>query len=84
MMGVPSIRPNDLPRSIFLSYPVLHDHVPTREALVRRTGEIFDMILAKKLTPLVGGRYPLKEAARAHKDIESRTTIGKLLLTPGR
>ncbi|MGI5134398.1 MULTISPECIES: quinone oxidoreductase family protein [unclassified Streptomyces] len=84
MMGVPSIRPNDLPRSIFLTYPVLHDHVPTREALVRRTGEIFDMVLAKKLTPLIGGRYPLKEAARAHRDIESRTTVGKLLLTPGR
>ncbi|MEV0825062.1 quinone oxidoreductase family protein [Nonomuraea rubra] len=82
IMGVPSFRPTDLPHSILLSYPVLHDHVPTREALVRRTGEIFGLILAGQLTPLIGGRYPLREAARAHADLESRTTTGKLLLIP--
>ncbi|MFJ4850426.1 MULTISPECIES: quinone oxidoreductase family protein [unclassified Streptomyces] len=82
MMGIPSLRPTDLRRSVFLTYPVLNDHVPTREALVRRTGEIFAMVRAGRLAPLVGGRYPLREAARAHRDIESRGTVGKLLLIP--
>ncbi|WP_043235954.1 hypothetical protein [Streptomyces violaceusniger] len=30
----------------------------------------------------IGGRYPLKDAAQAHRDIESRTTSGKLLVYP--
>ncbi|GGP36688.1 oxidoreductase [Streptomyces abikoensis] len=82
-MGVPALRPTDLPNSILLTYPVVHHHVPTREALVRRTGELFDLILDGKLTPRVGGRYALADAARAHADIESRRTTGKLLLLPG-
>ncbi|WP_225823963.1 quinone oxidoreductase family protein [Streptomyces naphthomycinicus] len=82
MMGVPTFRPTDLPNSILLSYPTMFDHVPTREALVRRTGEIFDMVLAGQLTVRIGGRYALADAARAHADIESRRTTGKLLLLP--
>ncbi|EME52389.1 zinc-binding dehydrogenase [Amycolatopsis decaplanina] len=32
--------------------------------------------------PHIGGSYALADAARAHRDIESRHTSGKLLLTP--
>ncbi|MBO1416765.1 quinone oxidoreductase [Streptomyces sp. FH025] len=81
-MGVPTLRPTDLPNSIHLTYPVVHHHVPTHEALVRRTGELFDLVQAGLLTPRVTGRYPLAEAARAHTDLESRATTGKLLLLP--
>ncbi|MER7701825.1 quinone oxidoreductase [Kitasatospora sp. NPDC097605] len=81
-MGVPTLRPTDLPNSILLTYPVVHHHVATREALVRRTGELFDLVLDGRLTPLVTGRHPLAEAARAHADLESRRTTGKLLLLP--
>ncbi|MED7951131.1 MULTISPECIES: quinone oxidoreductase [unclassified Streptomyces] len=81
-MGVPTLRPTDLPDSILLTYPVVHHHVATREALVRRTGEVFDLVLDGRLTPRITGRYPLADAARAHADIESRRTTGKLLLLP--
>ncbi|UQI45214.1 quinone oxidoreductase [Streptomyces sp. HU2014] len=81
-MGVPALRPTDLPNSIFLTYPVMHHHVPTREALLHRTGEIFDLVLGGQLTPRIGGRYALADAAQAHADIESRRTTGKLLLLP--
>ncbi|MFB6888765.1 quinone oxidoreductase [Kitasatospora sp. NPDC056327] len=81
-MGVPTLRPTDLPNSILLTYPVVHHHVATREALVRRTGELFDLVREGRLTPHVTGRYPLAEAARAHADLESRRTTGKLLLLP--
>jgi NADPH2:quinone reductase len=30
----------------------------------------------------VGGSYPLAEARRAHEDLRSRTTTGKLVLVP--
>ncbi|MFJ6850602.1 quinone oxidoreductase family protein [Streptomyces sp. NPDC091271] len=81
-MGVPTLRPTDLPDSILLTYPVVHHHVATRDALVRRTGEVFDLLMDGRLTPLVTGRYPLADAARAHADLESRRTTGKLLLLP--
>jgi NADPH2:quinone reductase len=31
----------------------------------------------------IGGVYPLAQAADAHRDLESRKTTGKLLLTVG-
>ncbi|WP_245394637.1 zinc-binding dehydrogenase [Amycolatopsis keratiniphila] len=34
------------------------------------------------MTPYIGGRYALADAAQAHRDIESRRTSGKLLLMP--
>lgn len=81
-MGVPTLEPTDLPNSILLTYPVVHHHVATREALLRRTGEVFGLVLDGRLAPRVTGRYALADAARAHADIESRRTTGKLLLLP--
>jgi NADPH2:quinone reductase len=34
------------------------------------------------LRVVVGGTYPLTDVARAHEDIQSRRTSGKLLLDP--
>jgi NADPH:quinone reductase-like Zn-dependent oxidoreductase len=31
---------------------------------------------------MVGNTYPLSEAARAHQDLQDRSTTGKLLLDP--
>ncbi|GAA4099705.1 quinone oxidoreductase [Streptomyces hundungensis] len=81
-MGVPTLRPTDLPNSILLTYPVVHHHVATRQALVRRTSEVFALVLDGRLTPRIERRYPLADAARAHSDLESRRTTGKLLLLP--
>jgi NADPH:quinone reductase-like Zn-dependent oxidoreductase len=80
--GNPPFRPADLPNSILLSYPSVVDHVPTREALVRRTDELFAYVRSGQVTPRIGGRYALADAARAHRDLESRRTSGKLLLIP--
>jgi NADPH:quinone reductase len=44
--------------------------------------DMFDAVRAGELEPVVGGTYPLAEARRAHEDIRSRTTTGKLVLTP--
>jgi NADPH:quinone reductase-like Zn-dependent oxidoreductase len=47
-----------------------------------RTAQLFDWIVEGKLKIRDGGEYPLKDAARAHADMESRKTTGKLLLVP--
>ncbi len=45
-------------------------------------GELMDLTLAGDLTPVVGGTYPLSEAATAHRDLRERRTVGKLVLDP--
>jgi NADPH:quinone reductase len=42
--------------------------------------ELLDMVQAGKLTPVEGGSYPLAEARRAHEDLLSRASTGKLVL----
>ncbi|MFD0446873.1 MULTISPECIES: quinone oxidoreductase family protein [Streptomyces violaceusniger group] len=79
---VPTIAMNDIPRSTRLTYAVTEDHVRTPEELAARAAELFELVKSGELVVRIGGRYPLAEAARAHADIESRTTTGKLLLLP--
>nr|WP_285480898.1 quinone oxidoreductase [Amycolatopsis sp. NBRC 101858] len=79
---VPSIAMNAIPRSTRLTYGTLPDHIGTREELVGHAAELFALVEKGELVVRIGGRYPLAEAARAHADIESRTTTGKLLLLP--
>ncbi|MGP3929341.1 quinone oxidoreductase family protein [Nonomuraea sp. KM88] len=81
-MGVPTLTPAELPNSVLLSYPLVRDHVPTPTALLTRTAEVFGFVGDGRLRPVVGGRYALADAARAHADLESRRTVGKLLLLP--
>jgi NADPH2:quinone reductase len=44
--------------------------------------DLFAAVAAGELEPIVGGTYPLADARRAHEDIRSRRTTGKLVLTP--
>ena len=43
---------------------------------------LFDLVRARQLRSIVGGTYPLAEAARAHRDLAARRTTGKLVLDP--
>ena len=44
--------------------------------------ELFALVADGRLEPIVGGTYPLADAARAHLDLEARRTTGKLVLDP--
>jgi NADPH2:quinone reductase len=81
---VPTIAMNEIPRSTRLTYGVTEDHIRTTEELRAHTAELFALVERGDLVVRIGGRYPLADAARAHVDIESRTTTGKLLLITGR
>lgn len=71
-----------LPKSIKLGYATFFDHIHTPELLRARSRQLFDWIADGTLTVNIGGIYPLAEAAKAHADMESRATTGKLLLIP--
>jgi NADPH2:quinone reductase len=51
--------------------------------LAEPLAELFALVEDGRLRTVVGGTYPLGEAARAHDELESRRTTGKLVLTPG-
>jgi NADPH:quinone reductase len=67
-------------RSTFLTRPTLVHYVATREDLLRRSGDVYRWVGEGKLNVRIGSRYALEDAARAHEDLESRRTTGKLLL----
>jgi len=71
-----------LPKSIKIGYAIFFDHIHTPELLRARSAQLFDWIAAGTLKLQVGGEYRLADAAKAHADMESRKTTGKLLLVP--
>ena len=81
---VPPVDPQRLNSagSVFLTRPKLADYVASREELTWRAGEVFDAVRDGSLRITLGGRYPLADAGRAHQDLQSRRTTGKLLLLP--
>ncbi|GAA2381797.1 quinone oxidoreductase [Catellatospora methionotrophica] len=68
--------------SAVLTRPTLGDFVVTRQELLERATDVLSQVDAGTLHVSIGGRYPLAEAARAHDDLTSRRTTGKLLLIP--
>lgn len=53
----------------------------SREELVRKVGEVWSGIQAGWLVPHVHGVLPLADAAEAHRLLEGRDTVGKLVLS---
>jgi NADPH:quinone reductase len=55
----------------------------TRPQLVREgIAELLGAVASGELEVVIGGVYPLSDAARAHEDLKARRTQGKLLLDP--
>jgi NADPH2:quinone reductase len=53
-----------------------------RELMEEPLRELFERAARGELHPQLGQTYPLSEARRAHEDLQSRRTTGKLLLDP--
>ncbi len=68
--------------SLFLTRPTLGNYTATRSELLERAREVLGWISAGKLKLRVSAEIPLKDAAEAHRQLESRKTTGKLLLIP--
>ena len=84
--GISSREPNELRTSDLLrsSHAVVGfwlTHSIERPAMLARALEdLFERTTAGELRVLIGGIYPLSEAARAHADLADRKTSGKLAL----
>ena len=80
------VPPLDLQRlnaagSLFTTRPKLGDYTASREELLWRAGDVLAGLTSQALRLTIGGTYALADARRAHEDLESRRTTGKLVLT---
>ena len=67
--------------SLYLTRPSLAHYTATPEALRSSASELF-RILSEGVKIEIGQTYPLKEAAKAHVELEGRKTVGSSLLLP--
>jgi NADPH2:quinone reductase len=81
---VPPFSALDLTRagSAYVTRPTLADYIPTPEEMRRSAGRLFEMIASGAVPVRSGARYPLGDAAEAHRALEARATTGSLLLIP--
>jgi NADPH:quinone reductase len=68
--------------SLYVTRPTLNTYAAKRADLEASAAELFDVIRRGAVKVEIGGRYPLAEAARAHRDLEARRTTGSLVLLP--
>ena len=81
---VPPFSALDLTRagSIFVTRPTLADYAATPEEMRACAARLFEMIGSGAVPVRVGARFPLRDAAEAHRAIESRRTTGSTVLVP--
>ena len=68
--------------SLFLTRPSLGHYIANREELAWRAGEVFGLVGRGALTVRIDGTFPLAAAADAHRRLEARGAMGKLLIAP--
>jgi NADPH2:quinone reductase len=68
--------------SLFATRPMLFDYIKSREDLTSRAADLFGRIARGEIKAHVGQRVPLRNAAEAHRELESRRTIGATVLMP--
>lgn len=68
--------------SLYATRPTLGTYVAKREDLLANANDLFDVVSKGIVKINVNHTYPLKDAAQAHRDLESRKTTGSIVLLP--
>ena len=68
--------------SLYLTRQTLFTHIATREATQAMADELFAVVGSGQVKIRIDQRYPLAEAAQAHRDLEMRKTTGSTILLP--
>ncbi len=68
--------------ALFLTRPSLVYYTATRAELLARANDLFGWISAGQLSVRIDSVFPLAQAGDAQRKLESRATMGKVLLTP--
>ncbi len=80
----PAISPLELSKrgSLYLTRPTLFSYISRRAELDTAARELFSAVRKGMVRVRIGQRYPLAEAAAAHRDLEARRTTGSTVLIP--
>ncbi|MCW2664397.1 MAG: quinone oxidoreductase [Mycobacterium sp.] len=75
---VPPVDPQRLNAagSVYLTRPSRPHFMRTRDEFTWRTSQLFHAIAAGAITVTVSARYPLADAAQAHRDLQGRKRVG--------
>ena len=68
--------------SLYTTRPTLATYTASRPAMLKMSEEMFSLVLGGKLANEARQTYALKDAAQAHRDLESRKTSGATILLP--
>lgn len=68
--------------SLFATRPTLNTYAAKREDLVSIANGLFDVVGKGAVKIPVHQKYALRDAQKAHRDLESRATIGSSILVP--
>ena len=68
--------------SLFVTRPTLFHYIATRPELEARAAELLGWVADGVVKVRIDREYPLADAVRAHEDLASRRTVGKLVLKP--
>jgi NADPH2:quinone reductase len=68
--------------SLYATRPTLFSYATDRESTTRMANEVFDLVLAGKIRTEARQTFALKDAAAAHRALESRATTGATVLIP--
>lgn len=81
---VPPVTLTDLAAkgSLYVTRPTLMTHIADRATLEQMAQELFDVVRAGQVKPLIGQRFALRDAGQAHAALESRATTGSIVLEP--
>jgi NADPH2:quinone reductase len=67
--------------SLFLTRPTLNTYTASRQDLLTAAGELFEVVQKGAVKLQINQTYPLREAARAHRDLQDRKTTGSTVFT---
>jgi NADPH2:quinone reductase len=68
--------------SLFATRPTLNTYAAKRQDLVDIANDLFDVVGKGAVKIPINQKYPLKDARRAHEDLEGRKTTGASILVP--
>src|SRR6201987_4856659 len=68
--------------SLYATRTTLNTYAAKREDLLAIANDLFDVVGKGAVKVPVNQKYPLREAVKAHRDLESRATTGSSILVP--
>jgi NADPH2:quinone reductase len=68
--------------SLYVTRPTLATYSATRADLEAMAADLFDVVASGKVKIEVNQKFPLAQAAEAHRALESRRTTGSTILIP--